>query len=793
MPRIIAFSDCVARPPEEERTFPLMEHLRKVGEQMAKLCPLPELSPIYRLAGLCHDIYKAHPDWQTYVLSRGAIRKGPPHAAAGAFLFSWLAYQWLTNKGLWPRYRLLWLRMARDIADHHGRLDALLSGVRLEWLQKYEWDRLDMHGIKRFLAAEIPEVAFMPMEPDSLIHWIGKANRIAEEMLFDELDAETAGDSPLRLMRSLQEWRQATTVMIAADRFSVHPIPNREWSSVEADEAYQNLQSKLAELNSGAMRSIRSEMQAKALDLYRTLGCPQWVTIGLPTGYGKTLLSFRLALEMIRYEGFKKIIYVAPYLSILEQASQAMHQTFGQFPLEHHSLAILHEEQPVDMEEKDTVTSFSALTMESWAHSLVCTSFQQFSKMLFPERAQHVLRRSALNNSVVILDEPQIFRPEGWNLVLTGLEAAAELYNMKVIFLSATMPPMRYGLQTEPVELCPNTLVAVNRYRLECFAEPVDQQQLALLLQQRQETKRAAILNTVRDAQLVYKEMEHSNDTVCLLHGGMIPIHKKVRIGEMRSWLKDPQCRLTVIATQIIEAGVDISFPFVFRANAILPSIVQAAGRVNRHSEGPQGTILVRPFLRDGNLDTRKYIYRQDILRQLTDELLLSREIWFESELRDLLKNYYERMFHHNSYQTCLQNIAEAYSGNWPVLGSFEPFEEEPYKLPVFVPWDVPEEMAQWIPEHYLYLLKRFRIDNANGIYERYQDRNWLRSLSFEERKNFMILFHYHVVNLPGRMATRAVGKDDYLQLRVPCLMGAHGYSTDTGWLMSDDTELQFI
>src|SRR5690606_9301358 len=95
MPRLIPFSECVARPPEGEQTFPLADHLRDAGELLALRCPDPGLVPLFRLAGLCHDIYKAHPDWQAYVLSRGAIRRGAAHAAAGAFLFSWLAYRWL--------------------------------------------------------------------------------------------------------------------------------------------------------------------------------------------------------------------------------------------------------------------------------------------------------------------------------------------------------------------------------------------------------------------------------------------------------------------------------------------------------------------------------------------------------------------------------------------------------------------------------------------------------------------------------------------------------------------------
>jgi len=796
MPRLIPFSECVARPPEGEQTFPLADHLRDAGELLALRCPDPGLVPLYRLAGLCHDIYKAHPDWQAYVLSRGAIRRGPAHAAAGAFLFSWLAYRWLKSKDLWSGHRLLWLRMTRDIADHHGRLDPIESGTNPSWLQKYEWVRLDLEGITHFLHNELPDIAGEPLIPPDLGEWIRLVNRTLEDMVFEELDPESQGDTPLKQMRSLQEWRQTTTALIVADRFSIHTISEAYWTLDAAEKAAEVLEQLLARLDKGALRALRSRVQEEALNRYREAGRPDFVTIGLPTGYGKTLLSLRLALDIVRNESFAKVIYVAPYLSILEQASQDMLRAYGIAPMEHHSLAVLQDGSK-EKEESASAVAFNALMMESWAHPLVCTSFHQFSKALFPERAQHVLRRAWLDNSVIIIDEPQILKPEGWNLLLTALEAAAQLFRLKVIFLSATMPPMQYGLQRLPVELCPDAKPAINRYRLRWSDDPIDQHQLAELLLERSERSRAAILNTIRDAQLVYEALQEGGmpaEHLRLLHGGMTPLHKKVRISEIRDMLEDRQKHITVVATQIIEAGVDVSFRFLFRANALLPSIVQAAGRLNRHAEDEPGLMIVRPFLRDGKTDTRNFIYRQDALRKFTDELLASGngDGWDEAGLRQLLLEYYGNMFRHNTYEACLQDIAAACSGNWPVLGAFEPFDNEAFRLPVFVPWDVPDDLRKWIPDHYKLLLDRFGVSKAEEIYERYLDRKWLRDLSTEERKNFMILFHYHVVNVPAKMAAGLV-KDDYLEQRIPCLYGARGYRTETGWLGSNDPESQFF
>lgn len=795
MPGLIFFKDCIARPDDGDRRYPLADHLRDTARLLTEGCTDPDMVVLFRLAGLCHDIYKAHPDWQAYVNSRGVIQKGPAHAAAGAFLFSWLAYQWLENTGKWMDYRVSWLRMATDIADHHSELGSLIQGNRLTWIKQYEWERLDLDGIRQFLNEEMPELQGIPLLPPSIRDWINIANDAAQDIHFDELDPEETGHSPLELMQLLQDWRWSTTRFIAADRFSIQAMPPGYWTSDVAASALRTLERLLDDQQHSMMRELRSRLQAEALARYRDCGCPDMVTVSLPTGYGKTLLALRLALNMVRSEGCKKIIYVAPYLSLLEQAAMDVLHWYGIAPLEHHSLAIHQDNSGSDFEESGQTAVFSSRVMESWSHPVICTSFQQFCRALFPARAQHTLRRAFLDDSVIIIDEPQIFRPEGWNLFLTGLEALKKRYRLKIIFLSATMPPMRYGLASSPVELCPNPPASLNRYRLESSIEPCDQKQLAELLAERREMTRGAILNTVRDAQMVFQELKELDKNmtgdVLLLHGGMIPLHKKVQIAKMLDHLKDLS-RFTVIATQIIEAGVNVSFQFLYRAAAILPSIVQAAGRVNRHAESDPGIVLVRPFLRDGEKDTRSWIYKQSFLRQLTDELLYDKPIREESELRRTLIEYFERMFHHNTYQACLQRIEDAYAGNWPALGSFEPFEHDALRLPVFIPWDAPEESERFVPDHYRYLMRLFRMENASQIYEGYEDRKWIRSLSYEERKNFMILFHYHVVNIPGRLAVKLADSDAYLQHRIPCLFGARGYHDESGIASAEDIELQF-
>ncbi|WP_235430839.1 hypothetical protein [Heyndrickxia coagulans] len=217
--------------------------------------------------------------------------------------------------------------------------------------------------------------------------------------------------------------------------------------------------------------------------------------------------------------------------------------------------------------------------------------------------------------------------------------------------------------------------------------EKMDEHEMAAFINRREDVKQVAILNTIEDAYRVYKQLKDEGD-VRLLHGMMVPVHKKLEIAKVQHNLeKDRDKPLKGISTQIIEAGVDVSFHHITRALPILPSIVQAAVRVNRHFEKDMGALTIVPFFRNGEKNTRNSIYAKP-LQRITDRLIFEKNTWLVSEMERLVRKYYKEMFREHTYETAEQAIREAYEGNWTQLSKYQPFGQYDLKLPLHVPWE---------------------------------------------------------------------------------------------------------
>lgn len=775
MSNLVPFDQCVARPEKNGKVFLLQDHLLGVKDAIEKrlVGNTPLTIKLAGAAGFCHDVAKANCDWQSYI--KGKRKQGPNHAPEGAFLFSYWGYHLLKLEGKWKDYAVLWLWLTRDIADHHGPLKALSEN---RWIGAGAWDKIDLRGLMEFTYEVYPELEPIAISQDKLEQWAEDVYDIFDDAI-DLLDLGFQYVSPDKLMTRLAFWRELTTSLIVGDRFNVTPTETT-WLEEEEHLAHeQAIDAHCHEQNDQALAKVRMDAQFQIMKQLREAPNERIYSLEMPTGYGKTVTALKIATWLGLNQGYKKIVYVAPYLSILEQTSKVIEDTMNTMVLEHHSLAILDRDNNHSDEEE---LSSRQLMMESWANSIVCTSFQQWSKALFPARAQDVLRRAYLRDCVVIIDEPQIFAPEGWNVFLCGLEAIAELYNLRILFLSATMPPFDFGLLKQPTNLCVTPVEHVERYRVVQIGEK-DEEELVQFILSREEKSKAAILNTIKDAYLVYKGLIDKTPNLMLLHGMMVPLHKRVEIEKIRHHQKyyqeEPLC---VISTQIIEAGVDLSFGHIIRALPLLPSIVQAAGRVNRHSEaGSMGTVSLVLFLREGKTNTRNFIYTSAFLRKLTDELLSQKEVWLESEILELVKEYYRKMFDHNSFESGKEGIREAYEGNWPELAKFQPFEEGYFKLPVFVPWHVPDCDKKFLPKKFVELCCRFNIHSPDILYERYQDPGYYLDLSFQERKEFMILFNHYVVNVPAKLAFSLVGKEAYENNRIPVIGGVEEYDPIAG------------
>ena len=787
---VVPFDRCIARPSEGGREFPLAEHLLDVAAR----CGDGEgdlVEQLQFLAGLLHDAGKAQTSWQRYISAPDRARGSVPHAFLGSALFFVFAAR-LRDEHLKrsPGDRALIdgviLQLTSDLADHHGELKEL-GETSPPWLAGWRpgcLEETDLEGLFGFVKAHFPpaggsiqiplgEIAARLREAE--VQWrrmvIGyQARRV-------EVPGEAGADVVAKRVR--------TAALIAADRFSVAGVTPTALTPGQAESALQHLiefcrirGETLDRQHKSMLTQLRQQAQDAVAAAYMASPAARFYTLRMPTGMGKTLSALRVALEACRLGRAERVVYVAPYLTILSQAAGEIERATGLEVMEHHHLSILksysdREEDPQEL-----------LLQESWQAPIVATTFNQLFRALSPRYAQETIRVRAMQKAFLILDEPQVVDGDVWRLFLALLEAAAARLEFTSLFITATTPPLD-ALRDRPVDLTPKDLPSPCRYVVRVREEPMDEEALAEALAKAAGEHRlvAAILNTIEDAGRVYQQAKQRCGTevaVFSLHGAMTSLHKRERIDQIRSRL-GAESPIVVVATQIIEAGVDLSFRRIFRARPIFPSTLQAAGRANRHAEQEQSLaeVIDFRFLRDGK-ETRQYVY-DAIAMRVSDEILAPFSSIPEPEMARLCERYFEEVFRRKPGTSALVYLKDAALGRWRDLQRITPFQEEDYRIPVFVPNE-----GTWIDDETRVLMDRFGAESPEHLYELYRKRGWLSSLSFAQRKLFFGLMQRFIVPLAFRRALRITNLAEVPESQevpaIALLRHPHLYREDTGF-----------
>lgn len=318
---------------------------------------------------------------------------------------------------------------------------------------------------------------------------------------------------------------------------------------------------------------------------------PGLFTLTVPTGGGKTLSSLSFALRHALTHGLDRVIYAIPYTSIIEQNAEVFRAAVGkEAVLEHHCNFRFDAEGSEDwIDASDKIK----LSSQNWDASLVVTTNVQLFESLFANRSSRCRKLHNLARSVIILDEAQMLPTD---LLKPCLLAVAELvvnYGASVVLCTATQPALRdllpKGLNPTEIVRNPTELYEAFR-RVEVVNRETmsDAQLSAELLDYKQVL---CIVNTRRHARMVYELMRFERD-VYHLSARMCPVHRREKIRAIREMLANgTPCR--VVSTQLIEAGVDVDFPVVYRSASGLDAIAQAAGRCNREGNLEQGRVHV--------------------------------------------------------------------------------------------------------------------------------------------------------------------------------------------------------
>ena len=313
---------------------------------------------------------------------------------------------------------------------------------------------------------------------------------------------------------------------------------------------------------------------------------PGLFTLTVPTGGGKTLSSMAFALEHAQKHRKDRIIYVIPYTSIIEQTANIFRNVFDEGNVvEHHSNVSGDDEDRVEMD----------MAAENWDASIIVTTNVQFFESLYAAKPKKCRKLHNIVNSVVLIDEAQLISPEYVTPCVDVINELTQSFGVSLVLCTATQPALpglrpAYEIVPDPQRYY-EELKRVKYKFPENVNQPTTWEELAEDLKRHKEV--LCVVNTRKDCRMLYDLLKEIPGTFHL-SALMCGEHRSEVIEEIRRRLKKnrelkasgkPLEPLRVISTQLVEAGVDIDFPVVYRALAGLDSIVQAAGRCNREGK----------------------------------------------------------------------------------------------------------------------------------------------------------------------------------------------------------------
>ncbi len=395
-----------------------------------------------------------------------------------------------------------------------------------------------------------------------------------------------------------------------------------------AIEAFQAHLQSVRERRDNAHSPMRALRETLLCDCLAAAASPTGLfTLSAPTGSGKTLAMLAFALHHAQHHGLRRIVVVLPYLNIIDQTAKEYREIFsperGFDPgvvQEHHSLAEYGRdraeggpEHPGDPEHDDAEEreSTSRALASNWDAPIIVTTTVQFFESLFSARPSRCRKLHRLAKSVILFDEVQTLPPKLAVATLAALSRLAQAdgpYGSSVLFATATQPAFETlrdrmaqythrGWESREIVRDPKRLFSAAAGRVRTVwrhEKTLTLEELAAELQEHEQV--LCIVNLRRHAAELAKLLRDSGDQgdPCVLHlsTNMCPEHRRRVLSAVRERLGRTQ-PIRLVATQCVEAGVDLDFPVVYRAIAPLESLVQAAGRCNRQGAETPGKVVI--------------------------------------------------------------------------------------------------------------------------------------------------------------------------------------------------------
>ena len=633
---------------------PLATHLQAVSELAAQFSAAFDSADWGRLAGLWHDLGKYRAEFQRR-LAGDADRVD--HAVVGALLAQ-------------AKDRQAGLPLAFAIAGHHGGLANLRSSEVTPPTPLAERLRANPNLLQS-LASIIPETVKtlpLPPLPERFAACKALSGRKRDEQF-----------------RGLEFWiRFLFSSLVDADRLDAEAFehPNRRAATTGGFASVAALQQRLDhyidEKTRCAEQTTVNRIRAGVLEYCRQAAelAPGVFSLTVPTGGGKTLSTMSFALRHAERHGLRRVIVVIPYTSIIEQNATVYRDALGvDNIIEHHSNL-----DPEKEFERNQMAS------ENWDAPVIVTTGVQFFESLFSNRPSACRKLHNIARSVILLDEAQTLPSRFLNPVLESLQELVVNYGCTAVLSTATQPalarreslpdglpnvreivpdPAALGRSLRRVEVSWPSLDEPPVAWPELADELANHPQVLAVVHRREDARELAGL-------LPQEGLFHLSALMC-------PKHRSAVLAKVRQALKAAMtCRL--VSTQLVEAGVDIDFPVVYRALGGLDSIAQVAGRCNREGKLDKGRVVMfrAPTSPPRGTAAKGLQSAESMLRQRGGTLSLDNPSVFEEYFRIL---YYTENLDAAGIQ------AERQEFNFANVGRKFKLIEDGFSRPIVVPY----------------------------------------------------------------------------------------------------------
>ncbi len=551
------------------------EHLERTAEYARDSLANIGLGNTAYICGLLHDIGKRSFHYKEYLIkiARGddANRGSVNHTFAGV---RYILEEFHSSKDNF--IRLTAELIAYAVGAHHGEFDCLSTDGEFGF--DYRCTKND---------SDIDE-ALRHFRNDSVCDKINACFTIAVDEIKNFLRPSKAFHfesgllARLLLSAVIEGDRRDTSEFMNNLKMTEYDRSSILKSALANTEAYISTFARNTQIQK--CRGEISDLCAKyAVKLGNTRGSIS--RLDIPTGGGKTLSSLRYALNRAVLSGKKHIIYVIPLLSILEQNAGEIRKAVGNdgIVFEHHSNVV----SPDDCEELQKCELLS----DTWDSPILITTLVQFLNTLFSHKTTSIRRFHSLTDSVIILDEVQTVPLKMVSLFNTAMDFLTKYCGAEVILCSATQPA--FELAAKPMDEPIQSIISYDEELWKPFSRTMfkyyntmDTDSISIFAKEISEENNSLLVvcNTKNVAAKLYHNLQNTDATVYYLSTNLCMAHRRNVLENMRMSLAEG-IRTLCVSTQVIEAGVDISFKRVIRLLAGLDSLVQAAGRCNRNGE----------------------------------------------------------------------------------------------------------------------------------------------------------------------------------------------------------------